>query len=153
MDACHRAQGQGLGGCSTLHISQPRSSHKVTTNPRPPPQPPGKRHLFTFILCSQCGRPSLPLSPRLLYASLCISLSPGAFLGLKAIGGCGGHPGSNFTLVHLGVLRGTKRVLFAAWTPMAVQLRMVMGERASMEATKAVHLHVGDQEMVRWRSG
>jgi len=49
--------------------------------------------------------------------------------------------GSSITLVHPGVLR--------AKTPTAVQLRTVWaGKRASMEGTKVVHIHIGDQEMV-----
>jgi len=49
--------------------------------------------------------------------------------------------GSNITLVHPGVLRGTK----GTRTPLrtAVQLRTVMEERASMEGTKPVHICVG----------
>jgi len=47
-----------------------------------------------------------------------------------------------------GVLWGTKGVLSAAWTPTAVQMRMVTGERTSMEGIKSVHIHVGGWEMV-----
>jgi len=56
--------------------------------------------------------------------------------------------GSNITLVHPGVLCGTKGVLSAAWTLMAVQIRMVTGEQANMEGTKPVRIRVRGQEMV-----
>jgi len=56
--------------------------------------------------------------------------------------------GSNITLVRPGVLRGTKGLLSTVWSTTAVQLKMLMGEWASMEGMEAVRVRVGDQEMV-----
>ncbi|KAJ3601447.1 hypothetical protein NHX12_032415 [Muraenolepis orangiensis] len=57
--------------------------------------------------------------------------------------------GSNITLVRPGVLWGTNGVLSVAWTPTAVQMRTVTGERANMVGTKVVHIRMGDQEMMQ----